>query len=376
MKDIPSDFFELFSPARQQLVREDYEREEHRLRLLIDPTLERLGNLEVSQMIIRPSFKSQNMASLEDLNCGPVRTSTQNPPRYEINMDESDDADESSISHEIPNGQQILSPVESQGSVGANKSSIKSQSESPSSPKRGCRSRSVSRSISPHPAFRAVNEVLEIKTNWRSKTSDLSEMENENQLNTSVDTPLFRTRPGKGDQIIVTSKARAKKAQNKQVAERVTFGHGQQEEIVLISNQSERVQKSAVQKRNAIEMSDYPPGKNRRASRESSSSDSIVEIVQDDYCGEMSEESDKESIVILDPLSQMDLEKIFCAVEEACLAKKSLQNLTEERIMLPGDRFRITARICGLLPKPCLPVSDDPAGLKSLIVAFCLECRQ
>ncbi|KAI9553110.1 hypothetical protein GHT06_021002 [Daphnia sinensis] len=375
MKEIPSDFFEPFSPPRQELIRLDYEREKHRLRLLIDPELGESPKSDVSQVISRPSVKSQNLASLEDMTFSQVVASTQKPPRYPTDMEESNDADQSSLSPslEIRNAQPILSPVESQNSVDVKRGEIKNLSQSPAFQKHSPDIRSASRSISPHPAFRAVNEILEIKTNCGSKTDDLSE--SENQMNTSIDAPLFRTRPSKGDQIIVTARAKAKKTKNKQVVERVMFDNGQQEELVLFGNQSEIVKESTVQKQNASKMTDRLRGKNRRDSGGSSSSDSIVEIVQENSREEMSEESEVESVVILDPMSQMDLEKIFCAVEEAHLAKKHLQNLEEETIVLPGDRFRITARIGELLPKACLPANDDPFGLKSLIVAFCLECR-
>ena len=89
----------------------------------------------------------------------------------------------------------------------------------------------------------------------------------------------------------------------------------------------------------------------------------------------MDQESDKESVVILDPLSQ-DLEKIFCAVEEAQLAKKYLHNLRDKHTIQPGERFKVTAMIGGLLPEPQFSSADDPAGLKRLLVAFCVECRQ
>ncbi|KAK4014816.1 hypothetical protein OUZ56_027326 [Daphnia magna] len=375
MKEIPSDFFEPFSPPRQELIRQDFEREKHRLRLLIDPALEELPNFEVSQVISRRSVKSQNLASLEDMTFSQVVASTQKPPRYQSDTEESNDADQSSLSASlgIRNAQQILSPAESQTSVDAKKGKIKNLSQSPAFQKHSRETRSASRSISPHPAFRAVNEVLEIKTNCRSKTDELSG--SENQMNTSIDAPLFRTRPSKGDQIIVTAKAKAKKTNNKQVVEKATFDNGQQKEIVLFGDQSGTAKESTVQKKNASKMTDSLPGRDRRDSDGSSGSDSIVEIVQENSCEEMIQESDMESIVILDPLSQMDLEQIFCAVEEAHLAKKYLQNLEQENIVLPGDRFRITARISELLPKACFPDSDDPIGLKSLIVAFCLECR-
>ncbi|XP_057381586.1 uncharacterized protein LOC130704126 [Daphnia carinata] len=375
MKEIPSDFFDPFSPPRQELIRQDYEREKQRLRRLIDPAFDELAHMEGSPVISRPLVKSQNLASLEDMTFSQVVASTQKPPRFQSDTEESNDADESSFSTslEIRNAQPILSPAESPISFDVKKGESQNLSQSPAFQKHSRDTRSASRSISPHPAFRAVNEVLEIKTNCRSKADDLSE--SENQMNTSIDVPLFRTRPSKGDQIIVTAKARAKKTKNKQVAEIVTFDNGQQEELVLFGNQSKIVKESMVEKKNAGKMTDSFPRKKRRDSGGSSSSDSIVEIVQENCCEEMSQESDMESIVILDPLSQMDLEKIFCAVEEAHFAKKYLQNLEEMNIVQPGDRFRITARICELLPKACLPASDDPVGLKSLIVAFCLECR-
>ncbi len=320
-------------------------------------------------------FKSQNLASFEDMHFSQAVASTQKAPRCETGVGESNDADHSSISfsQEIPNAQRILSPAESDASAGASKSELASPSDSPIIDYQlERRSRSASISLSPHPAFRAVNEVLEIKTNCRSKTNDLSELENENQLNISIDAPLFRSRLGKGDQIIVTRTT--KEMQSKRVVERVTFGDGDLEEIVLVASKSQE-QKSSVQKRNYSIVKEQTVGKVRRVSSESSNSD-IVEIEPDDLHQEMDQESDKESIIILDPSSQLDLEKIFCAVEEAQLAKKYLQHLGDKYTVQPGERFRITARISELLPKSHFPSIDDPVGLKSMLVAFCLECKQ
>lgn len=368
MKDIPSDFFDPVSPPLPQLVREDFERESQRLHRLIHPELGE-AHLDDSELMSR--FKSQNLASFEDMHFSQAVASTQKPPRCVTEVGESNDADHSSISlsQEIPNAQRILSPAESE--AGASKSELASPSDSPVIDYHfGRRSRSASRSLSPHPAFRAVNEVLEIKTNCRSKTNDLSELENENQLNISIDAPLFRSRLGKGDQIT----RKTKETQSKRVVERVTFGDGDLEEIFLVASKSQE-QKSTVQKRNCNIVKEQTISKIRRVSNESSNSD-IVEIEPDDLCQEMDQESDKESIIILDPSSQLDLENIFCAVEEAQLAKKYLHHLEEKYTVQPGERFRITARISELLPKPHFPSIDDPVGLKSMLVAFCLECKQ
>ena len=103
--------------------------------------------------------------------------------------------------------------------------------------------------------------------------------------------------------------------------------------------------------------------------RDDSSSSSVVEIFQDDI--QMSQESDSDSVVALDSVSQ-DLEKFFCAVEEAQSTTKHFGfNLEEVDFVQPGERFKLTVRINELLPKQ---TSDDIAGLKSLLVAFCEEC--
>ena len=374
MKNIQIDC--LFPTSRsQQLVREDFERESQRLHLLIHPELkEGEANLDDSELISR--FKSQNVASLEDMHFSQAVASTQKPPRLETEVDESNNVDHSRISasEEIPNAQRILSPADSELSAGANNSELISPSGSPIiNLQLESRSRSASRSLSPHPAFRAVNEVLEIKTNCHSKTNDFSVFENENQLNTSIDAPLFRAHLGKGDQTTVSKKT--KEIQSKQVVERVTFGDGDREEIVLIASNIQE-QKSTVQKRNCSKVLEQPTDKIRRISIESCSTDSsIVEIEPEDLCQGMDQESDKESVVILDPLSQ-DLEQIFCAVEEAQLAKKYLHNLGDKHTIQPGERFKVTARIGGLLPEPQFSSADDPTGLKRLLVAFCVECRQ
>ena len=78
-------------------------------------------------------------------------------------------------------------------------------------------------------------------------------------------------------------------------------------------------------------MLDEPTDKIRRISFESCSTDSIIEIEAENLYQEMDQESEKESVIILDSLSQ-DLEQQFCAVETEVLAKKYLLNLKDKHI--------------------------------------------
>jgi hypothetical protein len=310
----------------QQVVGEDLEPKSQRLHLLLHPELkEGETNLDDSELISR--FKSQNMASLADMHFSQAVASTQKPFPNEV--DESNNVDHSCISRDITNAQRILRPAESESSAGACNSELVCPS--------GCpiidlqlksRSLSISRSLSPHPAFRAVNKVLEIKTNCCSKTNDFSVFENENQLNTSIDAPLFPAHLGKGDQS--TDSTKTNEIQRKQAVERVIFGDGDREESVLIASNIQG-RKSTAQKRNCSKVLDEPTDKIRRISFESCSTDSIIEIEAENLYQEMDQESEKESVIILDTLSQ-DLEQQFCAVEAEVLAKKYLHNLKDKHI--------------------------------------------
>ena len=83
---------------------------------------------------------------------------------------------------------------------------------------------------------------------------------------------------------------------------------------------------------------------------------------------EMSEESDCDSVILLDSSSGEDLEELFCAAEEACPTMKQFGSnfAAVKSSVRPGERFKLLARITGFLP--------NQSGLENLLVAFCEEC--
>ncbi len=378
MKEIPSDFFALPSPAFQINVSEEIERETSRLHELVHSEVEE--DFVLSQVLSRPAAQSQNLASLEDMNFSQVVASTQKQAPYVVN--ESNDADESSLSQEITNAQRLFSPgTESDSSY--TKSPVNAKPAAPIAEDNLSRSSS---SLSPHPTFRAVNEILEIRTNC---LGDGPESDNENQLNISIDAPLFRPRQGDGDHRVcleVTSKSHESemsmvttsnftRTRYKKVVERITsFGDDRREELVLTisGDKSNRdFEDGSIRKmvcRGIVDQRTPKSPQSRHCS--SSSSSSVVEICQDEI--QMSQESDGDSVLLLDPASQ-DLEKLFCAVEQAQPVVKHLGgNLAEIDTIEPGEHFRMSVRIKEFLPKQ---PNDDVAGLKSLLIAYCEECN-
>ena len=96
-----------------------------------------------------------------------------------------------------------------------------------------------------------------------------------------------------------------------------------------------------------------------------SNSSSVVETYSD---VEMSEESDCDSVILLDSSSAEDLEELFCAAEEAYPTMKQFgSNFAAVDSIRPGERFKLLTRITGLLP--------HQSRLENLLVAFCEECR-
>jgi hypothetical protein len=81
MKDIPSDFFDPVPPSVQQLVHKFFELAQ-RLHRLNHPELGE-AHLDDSELISR--FKSQNLASFEDMHFSQAVASTQKP--FEISED-------------------------------------------------------------------------------------------------------------------------------------------------------------------------------------------------------------------------------------------------------------------------------------------------
>lgn len=380
MIEIPSDCFSLTkSCIPQNLVREDIEREARRLHLLVHPEVNEHEDVydPQSQLLRRPFTDFQQLGSLEEVSFSQVIASTQKPVAVET--------DESSFSQEIPNAQRLFSP-------GTEVESPKNQSggskfDSPTTEKSQSRSSvNCSASVSPHPQFRAVNEVLNIKTNYSvsaDKTSDKNS-DDENQLNVSIDAPLFRHR-NDGDRVVnvelnvnqetdqehrvLRSSVQSKKRSSNHNAARTQFnGDDQREEIAFVTGK-------AIKRNISHVIEEVPAPKSRRvrmSSEDSSSSSSIVEIFQE--CSQDSQDSDKESIVVFDPLSQ-DLEKFFCAVESAGPQELySMTNLDGEPNDQLGERFRITAQLNGILPQQLL-TEDRPIELKNLLVAFCTECK-
>ena len=378
MKEIPSSVFAPVSPPLQTVF-EDKEREARRLHLLIHSEVEE--DFVASQVLSRPAAQSQKIASLDEMSFSQAIASTQKQAPNVVN--ESSNMDESSFSQEIPDAQRLFTPAPESDS---------SHSKSPSSSQPAALVDEEddvsyiesSLGASPHPAFRAVSEVLDIKT--RCGSVDCSDTEN--QVNVSIDVPLFRPRRGEGDQRVcievasesntcelsVVTKSNFRGTRYEKVVERSTsIGDDRREELCLIVRDNKpNCENASIRKRkNSVQMVDQRPPKSRKfLDYSSSSSSSVVEICQDDV--QLSQESDNDSIVLLDPASQ-DLEKFFCAVEEAQSTTKHFGcNLEEVRDSVePGERFKLTARINELLPKQ---PSDDIAGLKSLLIAFCDEC--
>lgn len=406
IREIPSDFFEVVSPTVPELVREDVEREKRRLHLLIHPETDvfECADVPQSQLLSRPSTESQNIASLEDITFSQVVASTQKPkPISEVDDGASNDGDETSFSQETTSGQRLFSPgtdLELSGLCGAVN---ESPSDSPIEKNkfkftRPTHSVSQSRnnSLSPHPKFRASDEILEIKTSC-SITADCSS-DNENQLNISIDAPLFCTHKTEGDQQIdvddevqciqdhqaelrITGSRNKHKKHSNQVVEKVVLIDDDQftrkEEIVLTTGKANKTQSN---ERNATVISSRTM-RNRIEDINQGSSQSqaaLSSIDESETCSvlaiseEYSQESDKGSIIEIDPLSQ-DLEDVFCAIERAGPIETYLENLSEIEKIKPGERFRITGRIIGLQPKQ----SDDEllVDLRNILIAFCFECK-
>lgn len=95
--------------------------------------------------------------------------------------------------------------------------------------------------------------------------------------------------------------------------------------------------------------------------------DSIVEENYPDV--EISEESDCDSVILLDSSPVEDLEELFCAAEKACSqGNQFVSDFSAIESIRSGERFKLLARITELLP--------NQSGLDNLLFAFCEECRQ
>lgn len=392
MKEIPSDFFEITSPPAPPLIREDIEREARRLQLMVHAEVDNnvcLGATS-SQVFRHTSTEFQNIASLDDVSFSQVVASTQKLAVYA--EETSNDEDEISFSQEIPNAQRLFSPgTEIDSSVLHNCNSKTQRAHS-----RLSMSQSI-RSLSPHPSFPAVNEVLEVITSCETMANHSNiEKENENQLNISIDAPLFRTRQSVDDQM--TDVEVVSKEQNKpelstinsriktrtfcepRISEDVaSFGDDRCEEIAFTVNAKKQVNSNASQchtvlsssgiKRNNAGEIDPRPIKCRRAITNMGNRSCSVMEVSDE---EISQESDKASVIELDPLSQ-DLEKFFCDVEKSSPLVNDCTDLADAAKFEVDDCFRITARIVELLPKQS--PNETKVDLKNILVAFCPECK-
>lgn len=284
MREMPSPVFQSGGDA----VLEDLAAEASRLGELV---LQDGGDSPVAPFLLR----MRPLESQEPISFSQAVTSTQKVPQDPSEPME----EEMETSEEVPNGQRL--PLDS--------------SESPES--------------SPHPRFRAVEEVLEIRTTIQ-QTGLAS------RLDVSISSPEV--------EVHVSRKRR----------------RGRSESSVAVSP------------------SPSPQGKLARLCTVSSDDDgsSVVEIHPPPsvlHPTQDSTEEDDGSVVLLTQPSQPDLELLYRKVEEQLAGlNRYITSLSEADYVLPGQRFRVTSRIDDDLS----PVAHGRSPLEGILVAICSECHR
>lgn len=357
--------------------------------------------IPATQFVRPPQVHSQEIAPIEEASFSQVVASTQRVAR------------ERSPSPEIPNAQRIFNQPSSEDS--AEKDVIpetqRLEINSPSS------------SPSPNPAFKVADEILEIQTiagsqfveendenrqnvepspskrqrQLKLKSSGreraFSSAESNDELENDAESP-----PRASQKRVVIQEAAPETSFESHTRVRCIIRRSQtssqktdieicpsqyrqtkscsQPLVGILKNKSayeresqETSQPNSSRKREASPGMNFPPKKNRKREeeREEPNDECIILSVDE------RREWDAESIIMLDPASQFDMEKVYRAVEEAALRYSKVERLEDIDSFMPGEHFRITTRIKDLLPKN--HSQGEQSNLENLLVGICPECK-
>ena len=189
---------------------------------------------------------------------------------------------------------------------------------------------------SPNPTYRAVEEVLDIRT----RNSSTSPVESHRKI-AAVET------------LTSTSK---RCGSNGRLLQQYTTREAHPR---AVKDATYLVEKAALPKRKL---------KNHEEVNETSRLQ-ITEMITD-----ASQDSDEESIIVFNPSSQLDFEKFFDTVETLGNEKMCrLKSLGDVQSIAPDSEFQFRAYLTDILPR----CSDGAlASLENLLIAFCSECKR
>ena len=86
-----------------------------------------------------------------------------------------------------------------------------------------------------------------------------------------------------------------------------------------------------------------------------------------------------DSVIMFNPVSQMDFEQLFQSVEKippssSAMASRDLMSLSDVVSMRPGEMFYIRAYLSDIQPR--CPDSELKVALENILIAFCFECNR
>jgi len=333
MVEIPSSVFndtEWVPKTPYKTVMKDAKKELRRMHLYAHPEADLSSEEESEDSEMEGPQPARLMESQDISFAEPVVTSTQKPRETHI-VPETIEEDEESQSY--PEAQPI---VFSSPELGKNDTSLSSDDSE----------FERSFSSSPHPKFRAIEEVLEIRTNCSQSTVG------DDFRSIPTDSPLVHSQSAQDDLLV----------NEEMIIESSVVRRIQHRENKVESPQQQRV--AEVIKRKAESPVAPATSKKKKRNASSSSDSSITDVMSD---------SD-ESIIELVPSSQLDLEHQYRLVEESITVPDPfVMTMTEVEAIQPGGRFRISTSI-----KSMTSINQQTSrqtDLENLLVATCFECN-